>query len=162
MRTNLSDWARYSSRPEVGLDVLRIYLGAALVARGIMFTSRPQQLVDLIHTSGDWFMPLAVLHAVALAHFCGGLLLGLGLATRWAAALQVPVLAGAVFFHWGDGLLRSGQSLELSALVLAMLVVYTVCGSGPLSVDALLRERQTSNDTLAPTPNVRQALPRPH
>jgi uncharacterized membrane protein YphA (DoxX/SURF4 family) len=52
-------------------------------------------------------------------------------------------LLGAVFLvHWGDGLLREGQSLELAGLVLAMLVAYTVFGAGPLSLDHRARAQQ--------------------
>ncbi len=54
---------------------------------------------------------------------------------RFAAAVRVPILAGAVFFARQDGLFALGQSLEFSALVLFLLVVFLVSGAGPLSVD---------------------------
>ena len=40
-----------------------------------------------------WFLPYAVVHFVAIAHLCGGLMLALGLLTRVAAAIQVPILS---------------------------------------------------------------------
>jgi uncharacterized membrane protein YphA (DoxX/SURF4 family) len=70
-------------------------------------------------------------------------MLALGVGTRVAALVQIPVLIGAVFFvHWGEGLLRGGQSLELAGLVLAMLVAYAICGAGPLSIDHRARAEE--------------------
>jgi hypothetical protein len=63
-------------------------------------------------------------------------MLMLGCCTRFAAAIQIPSLAGAVFMlHWREGLMTSNQSLEFAALVLVMLIVFVLCGPGPLSVD---------------------------
>lgn len=143
MKTMLEALRQKTSRPSVGFDLLRIYLGVALCVRGALFVADPDQLMSLVGKSGDWFMPMLVAHYVSGAHICGGILLALGVATRVAALVQVPILFGAVFFvHWGDGLLRGGQSLELAGLVLAMLVAYSVCGAGPLSFDHWARERE--------------------
>lgn len=140
-RVTLARVAReLNAQRELGLDLLRIYLGIALVARGALFITRKDVLMRLITESGDWFWPAAIGHYVAAAHLGGGILLAIGAYTRLAAAVQLPVLAGAVFVtHWGEGLLSQGQSLELAGLVFFMLVVFVVFGAGPLSVDARLR-----------------------
>ena len=136
MKSSLEALRRIVSQPSIGFDLLRIYLGVALFVRGALFVANPERVLSLVGSTGDWFVPLLVAHYVGIAHLGGGILLTLGLATRIAALVQVPVLVGAVFLvHWGDGLLRAGQSLELAALVLAMLVTYAVFGAGPLSVD---------------------------
>ncbi|HEX3594218.1 MAG TPA: DoxX family protein [Polyangiaceae bacterium] len=143
MKTMLEAVRQKVSRPSVGFDVLRIYLGVALFVRGALFVANPERLLSLVGSSGDWFVPMLVAHYVGVAHLCGGILLALGLATRIAALVQIPVLAGAVFFvHWGDGLLRAGQSLELAGLVLAMLVAYAIFGAGPLSLDHRARAQE--------------------
>ena len=129
-----------ASRPSTGYDLLRIYLGVALFVRGALFVAHPDSLLALAGRSGDWLWPMALGHYVAIAHLCGGLLLALGLATRLAAAAQIPILVGAVFLvHWHDGLLNPSQSLELAGLVLAMLVAYATFGAGSLSFDELRR-----------------------
>ena len=62
--------------------------------------------------------------------------LAFGLVTRIAAGLQVPALVGAVLLvHLREGLMSQSQSLELSMLVLFMLLVFVVFGSGRLSLD---------------------------
>jgi putative oxidoreductase len=143
MKITLEALRQKASRPSLGFDLLRIYLGVALFVRGALFVSNPDRIIGLVGSSGDWFVPLLVAHYVGIAHLGGGILLALGLATRIAALAQVPVLLGAVFLvHWGDGLLRAGQSLELAGLVLAMLVAYTVFGAGPLSLDHRARAKE--------------------
>ena len=139
MASGLRNIGDKALRPSVGYDVLRIYLGVALFVRGALFVSHPDRIHALVQQSGDWFMPMLLGHFIAVAHLCGGLLLTIGLATRLAAAVQIPILVGAVFMvHWRDGLLNPSQSLELAGLVLAMLVVFAVWGPGPLSADVRL------------------------
>jgi len=138
--------------PSVGLDLMRIYLGVGLMVRGALFISHPDVLIEFLKRSHSWFVPLAISQYVVAAHLCGGILLALGLGTRLAAAVQIPPLLGAVLFvHMGEGLLTAGQSLEFAALVLAMLVAFSVFGAGHLSLDAWLAKRNletgaTAND----------------
>jgi len=128
--------------PTLGFDLVRAYLGVGLFVRGVLFVSRPELVLGYMSTSESWFIPYAVAHYVAIAHLGGGVLLAVGLATRLAALAQLPVLFGAVFMvHSTESLLTAGQSLEFSALVLMLLVVYLVVGAGPLSVDAWLGDR---------------------
>lgn len=147
-------WA--DSRRELWLDCVRIYLGIGLLVRGMMlFSPQPHALVADLSTSGaPWALSAGLLHYVMLAHLVGGVLLAVGLLTRLAALVQVPVLVGAVFFvHWNEGLLSLGQSLEFSALVLVLLCVFTVSGAGRLSLDhVVFGSRTAANDERAPAP----------
>jgi uncharacterized membrane protein YphA (DoxX/SURF4 family) len=140
---------------QLGLDLLRIYLGLALFVRGALFIARPEILLGMIASSGGWFWPAAIGHYVAGAHIVGGLLLALGFYTRLAALVQLPILVGAVFVtHWGEGLLGHGQALELAGLVLIMLVVFVFFGAGPLSLDHHLKSRtpgETGSSTTTTT-----------
>ena len=130
-------WAE--SRREIWLDCVRIYLGLGLLARGLLLITNTSTgyFVDLLQRSGQsWLTTGVILHYVMLAHFVGGAMLTVGFLTRVAAAVQIPILAGAVFFvHRKDGLFAMGQSLEFSALVLFLLVIFFISGAGPLSVD---------------------------
>jgi uncharacterized membrane protein YphA (DoxX/SURF4 family) len=119
----------------LGLDLIRVYLGFALFVRALLLLDDATS----IEAYADRFNYLAagfVTHYVVLAHLAGGLALGLGMATRLAAAIQIPALLGAVFIvHLREGLMTSSESLELAALVLFALLVLTVFGSGRLSLD---------------------------
>lgn len=128
--------------PTLGFDLVRVYLGVGLFVRGVLFVSRPELVLGYMSSTESWFVPYAIAHYVAIAHLGGGVLLAAGLATRLAAVVQLPVLCGAVFMvHSAETLLTAGQSLEFSALVLMLLVVYLFVGAGPLSVDAWLGDR---------------------
>ncbi|MBS0664803.1 MAG: DoxX family protein [Verrucomicrobia bacterium] len=130
---------------EAWLDCVRIYLGLGLLARGLLLITNTSTgyLVDMLQRTGQpWLLTGALLHYVMLAHFVGGAMLTAGFLTRLAAAAQIPVLAGAVFIvHRRDGLFAMGQSLEFSALVLFLLVVFVVSGAGPLSLDHAIFHR---------------------
>jgi uncharacterized membrane protein YphA (DoxX/SURF4 family) len=130
-------WA--DSHREHWLDCVRIYLGLGLFARGLLLITNSSAgfFNDLVQGSDQsWLTHGVFLHYVILAHFVGGFLLTIGFLTRLAALIQVPILIGAVFFvHRGEGLLAATQSLEFSALVLFLLLVFVVSGAGKLSLD---------------------------
>jgi uncharacterized membrane protein YphA (DoxX/SURF4 family) len=136
-KPGLVAWA--DSRREVWLDCVRIYLGIGLVARGLLMNSNSQAnfIVDALQRSGlNWFTTGMAIHYVMFGHMVGGALLAVGFLTRIAALVQIPILAGAVFFvHRSEGFLSSGQSLEFSSLVLFLLVIFMVSGAGRLSLD---------------------------
>ncbi len=134
------------------LDCVRIYLGLGLFARGLLLiTNNSAGFFDeLVQRSGQsWLMHGVLLHYVILAHFVGGLLLTIGFLTRIAALIQVPILVGAVFFvHRQEGLMASNQSLEFSALVLFLLLVFVVSGAGHFSLDHVTFDREIKDDEI--------------
>ncbi len=138
--------SRYASfltkhhNPSLALDLVRIYLGAALAVRGVLFVIDSSILLEFASTpERDWFLPAAIMHYIIPAHLVGGIMLAVGFLTRIAALVQIPVIAGAVFLvHLEEGLLASGQSLELSALVLVLLLVILFSGAGKLSLDYMI------------------------
>lgn len=131
--SRLSAWA--DAHRAIALDLIRIYLGVGLVARGVVFLVEPGTYLDLLPGRDDGaFASFALLHYVGLAHVGGGLLLIGGLLTRVAALVQIPILFGAAFLvHLPDGV--TSQSFAFAALVLALLVVIAIWGGGPWSLD---------------------------
>ncbi len=122
---------------ELAYDLLRVYIGIALCARGAMFILNAEPLMAYSGVRDGAMWQLLVMHYVAPVHMVGGLLLALGLLTRLAALAQVPILFGAVFLvHIGEGLLTAGQGFELAALTLFTLVLFVVFGPGHMSLDA--------------------------
>lgn len=121
----------------VAYDLIRAYIGVSLFVRGILFLADAAGTVEpLLASAQPTFRSVAIIHYVGLAHVAGGVLLALGLLTRLAALVQIPILFVAVFFiHLQEGLLTTGQSLELSALVLVLLVAFFGFGAGRWSLD---------------------------
>jgi uncharacterized membrane protein YphA (DoxX/SURF4 family) len=149
-------WAE--SRRELWLDLVRIYLGLGLLARGLLLITNTSTgyFIDMLQRADQpWLLGGLMLHYVMLAHFVGGLMLTIGFLTRIAAAVQIPILAGAVFVvHRKDGLFAMGQSLEFSALVLFLLGVILVSGAGKLSLDYVTFGAGRSHPHHDPMPQV--------
>jgi putative oxidoreductase len=125
---------------DAALDIIRTFLGLALFVRGVLFIADSSRIVALVRAEDvSYLLPAVGLQLAAATHLLGGLMLATGLATRLAALMQLPVLGGAVYFAFiRGGLFLPNQSLELSALVLFLLVILFIFGSGKLSLDRVL------------------------
>ncbi len=138
--TNLS---RKAYRASYALDIIRVFLGILLFFRAILFLADQTSLMGMLESNGSSFVSTIAAPYIILAHMAGGAMLVLGLMTRIAAAIQIPVLVGAVFFvNVRAGISSVNTGLELSVLVLFLLVIFAIFGSGRFSVDYYLRERQ--------------------
>jgi len=129
----------------VFLDAVRIYLGIGLFVKGIYFATNNEHLMRILNDAGDLFIAHGtVAHYIIPIHIVGGLLLALGLLTRAAALVQIPILLGAMFYLYMPRmmLLEHRQNLEFSGLVLFLLVLISIFGSGRWSVDHWLSRRQ--------------------
>ncbi len=123
------------------LDVLRIALGVFIFYKGVLFISNTDSLVAIMRNANLAFATLAVAHYVAFAHLLGGLLIAMGLLTRVAILFQIPILLGAVFLVNPYGVFSAANNLEfeISIIVLILLFVFLVYGSGKLSVSEQMR-----------------------
>lgn len=120
------------------VDALRIYLGVALVMKGIYFVMNMHEIEILVGSIGQ-FENLVAWYVV-FVHIVGGFTLALGLGTRIAAALNITVLLGAVFFvHSAEGLFSRGQGMEFSLFVLFALCLVLWRGAGKVSFDNYLK-----------------------
>src|ERR1700743_2673462 len=123
------------------LDIVRIVLGLFLVNKGIIFLNDSGYLRDIILEKEAVNQPPALISAivfyVSYIHVLGGALLALGLYTRLWAILNFPVVFGAVFLV-NITAANVNPAPCLSILVLTMLAVFVVFGSGPISLDRLL------------------------
>jgi putative oxidoreductase len=135
----------------LGLAVLRVTLGVIFLMHGYFaltvigadgvagYTTRMGYPASLGEALG-WYL--------IVAHSVGGILLIIGLFTRWAALAQLPIMASAFFLHH----LRQGFFLtgivvdpakgiaiaggyEYTLLVLAATVTLVIAGGGALALD---------------------------
>lgn len=141
---------RFESNRHLVLDAVRVYLGAGLFFRGLVLLLTDTGLQQFADGTTPSLTISGLATYVMLAHLVGGALLVVGLYTRLAAFVQLPVLVGAVVLvHWQNGLLSANQSLEFSALVLFLLVLVVLFGGGKWSLDA--RQKPNVPDNPAPT-----------
>lgn len=130
------------ARRDLVLDMIRVYLGAGLFFRGLALLFTRGGLEQIVGTVAPDVSLSGIAFYVTAAHLAGGALLLIGLYTRLAALVQLPILVGAVFLvHWQDGLLSADQSFEFSALVLFLLVLVGIFGGGRWSLDAWWLDR---------------------
>lgn len=89
---------------------------------------------------------------ITIGHLLGGICLAIGVLTRLAALLQIPILVGAVSLS-DMGLMMGGQSLELATLVLFLLVVFFIFGAGPLALSKYANKNtpEASGETMEGT-----------
>ena len=123
--------------------VLRMYLGVALAIKGIYFIMNMDALEAQMggsfggaQTVIAWF--------VVLAHAVGGACLALGFATRFVAAINAVVLAGATVVHLTGvrslEMLGANLDFQFSMLVLVTLVVIFWQGASGFSLDRWVRD----------------------
>ncbi len=143
MRKKFTLFGLTETHDDIGLDVIRVFLGIALLVRGALFMADQSRVMSMVQQEEmDWLLPIILIHAVTLAHIVGGFMLAAGLFTRVAALIQIPVLIVAVFLAtMQGGLLAPAQSLELSVLVLFLLAIFFVFGSGTFSLDEMIFAR---------------------
>ncbi len=134
------------------MDVLRVYLGAALAIKGIYFIMNLQELEKLSGVLGNFDTVTA--WYVVFAHAVGGSALMLGIATRVAAGLNISVLLGAIFLvHSPQGLFANNEGLQFTLFVLFSLLLLFWRGSGRFSLDHMLRQNRGEGE-VGPAPAV--------
>ena len=120
-----------------GATILRIALGIIYIGHGYLalFVYGPRGTAAFQRSLG---LPLPEIGAwyVILAHGVGGALLLLGLWTRWAALVNLPIMAGAFFLvHLREGFFMGPKGgYEFVLLVLAATLAQVFLGSGALAL----------------------------
>ncbi|MGM9510857.1 DoxX family protein [Larkinella sp. GY13] len=118
------------------IDALRIMLGIILFLKGVSFIGDTTYLSSLVGGSRFGLTPVMLVHYVAFAHLVGGVLIAFGMLTRLAVLAQLPILLGAVFFiNISKGFSALNSELWLSIVVLFLLIMFLVVGSGRFSMD---------------------------
>jgi len=138
------------------MDALRMYLGLALLIKGIYFIIDNSSLESTLSQGNGLDQgQVMIAWSVVFAHVIGGASLALGFVTRVAAAVNAIILGGAVLNSmFGDvagSLLGSNINFQFQALTLFLLVLLVWRGSGPLSLDHLLRLDRDDEPDLVPS-----------
>jgi putative oxidoreductase len=132
--SNIEAWA--DEHHPKWLDIVRIFLGLVLIAKGISFLGNTEFFVTMLKNSTVEFLSITIAHYVIIAHLMGGILITIGLLTRIAVLFQIPILIGAIIFvNLSHGFFAINSDLPFSILVLTLLIFFLIYGSGPWSVD---------------------------
>ena len=128
-----------TSRQPKWLIFFRIILGLILFWKGISFIHDSSRLEAMVQSTGinmfdrnSQLIAFVIPYLNLLCGFC----IAVGLFTRWAAIIQLPILVVAVIFvNVKSGMRFDNTELVLSIIVLILLVVFVIKGSGVLSAD---------------------------
>lgn len=135
---SLNKWA--NAHTYYPLDLLRVALGVFLFIKGIGFIAQTQTLIELLEPLRGFAGTMLTVHYVAFAHLVGGLLIAFGLLTRWAIAVQIPILMGAIMINFVG--VMSGARLFEASIVLLISLFFLLYGSGKHSVDYYMKMNQ--------------------
>lgn len=121
------------------LDIIRIVLGIFLCYKGVDFLRNTSGLISIMSTNIKFSSFVLVLlgHYVTFAHILGGFFLAIGLFTRAACIIQIPILIGAIILvniNTTKGAFSPYSELFLSIIVLLLLIYFLIIGNGPLAV----------------------------
>mgnify|MGYP001200093529 CR=1 FL=1 len=120
-----------SNKKSFGISIIRIHLGVILLAHGWLKVSVFTVLGTVDYFSSIGLSPI-IAYLVIFGELIGGLVLVLGIQTRLASALTVPILLGAAITNSGNGWLHSatGGGWEYAASLTVIACAITVSGSG--------------------------------
>ena len=125
------------------LVIFRIALGIILFWKGISFIYDSSHLKSMMQSTGIGLFDnnaQTFSFIIAYINLLGGLCIAVGLFTRWAALVQIPILIGAIIFvNSKTGMSFSNFELVLSVIVLILLIVFLIKGSGVISADEYFR-----------------------
>ncbi len=121
------------------LDIIRIALGLFLCYKGVDFARNASELISLMNNTSPFkgFLIVMLAQVITFAHIIGGIFLTIGMFTRAACLLQIPILLGAIIFvniHATEATFSPYSELFLSILVLLLLIYFLIIGNGPVSV----------------------------
>ena len=115
--------------------VLRLALGTMFIAHALL-----KYLVFTLPGTAQFFesigLPGPLAYATFLAELVGGVLILLGVQTRYVAAALVPVLLGATWAHAANGWLftAKGGGWEYPAFLAVAAIVQALLGDGKFSL----------------------------
>ena len=120
-----------------GALVLRVCLGVMFLVHSLYLKLVVFTLPGTVKFFESLGLPGAAAHATVAVEAIGGLMLILGVKTRYAAIALMPVLLGASWVHWKNGWLftNSGGGWEYPVFLAAATVVQALVGNGAFSVE---------------------------
>lgn len=119
------------------LDIIRIALGIFLCYKGVEFLFNMGDMLALMTTKMSFgsFTSVLMSNYISFAHILGGILLILGVLTRFACILQIPILIGAIFFiNASPDMYRPFSQLLLAIVVLLLLICFLILGNGRVAL----------------------------
>ncbi len=125
------------------LTMFRIALGFILIWKGFSFFKDSASLEAMLQSgSMDMFNNNAqtIAFIITYINLLGGVFIAVGFFTRLVCFIQLPIIIGAIVFITAkSGMSFSNAELVLTIIVLILLVIFILKGSGVISADEFFR-----------------------
>ncbi|MDQ3025757.1 MAG: DoxX family protein [Pseudomonadota bacterium] len=118
--------------------ILRVALGVMFLAHSLYLKLAVFTLPGTVKFFESLGLPAGLAHLTIAVEAIGGILLILGVKTRYAAMALVPVLLGASWVHWKNGWLftNAGGGWEYPVFLAVATVVQALIGDGAFALNA--------------------------
>lgn len=124
------------------LTLLRIVLGIILIWKGINFILDISALESMIEQTGVGIFSRssgAFALIVSILSLLCGVFITVGLFTRISSIVMIPIVFVAIIFVNMKNIEGNSLELILTIIVLILLILFAIKGSGPLSADEYFR-----------------------
>lgn len=121
-----------SSSTAYGVLLLRVSLGVMFIAHSLILKYMTFTLAGTAQYFESLGLPAFLAYATFFAELVGGILLVLGVQSRWVALALLPVLFGAAWVHIGNGWVFSapGGGWEYPLYLIVLSVAQALLGDG--------------------------------
>lgn len=127
------------------LDIVRVALGIFLCYKAIFFLNNMSALIGLMGHNNMGFKSFSVIflgQLIVIFHLMGGLLIAIGIHTRLASLVQIPILVGALIFMNNSNVFVTSLDTTLTLITLVLLVFFAIIGNGPWSYSKMWHEEE--------------------
>ncbi|MCH9844205.1 MAG: DoxX family protein [Alphaproteobacteria bacterium] len=129
-------------RNELPYFLMRLSYGAVLLSHGLVLKIFDFTIAGTVSYFAESFgMPPLLSYGVIFGETIGGALIILGIYTRFAALISLPIILGALFVHLGNGWLFSNQGggWEYPLLLLVMGFACLFGGNGSFALRGIIK-----------------------
>jgi putative oxidoreductase len=119
-----------------GVFLLRVALGTMFIAHSIIYMLMTLTLVGTTKFFISIGLPAWLAYVTIFAEAVGGILLILGIQTRWVALGLSPILIGAIWVHSGNGWLFAAANggWEYPLYLFVLCIAQAMLGDGAYSL----------------------------
>ena len=138
MKEFLSACKRWTeAHPSAPLTLIRVYVGLGLLIKGIYFLSHREVLDAMVQSAALPSLPIPAATIVIWGHLIGGALMAVGLFTRLAALVQIPIFYGAIAYVYTGHMnsFEAREGFEFAGLMFFLCGLLMAFGAGPWSLD---------------------------
>lgn len=127
------------------MDIVRVALGIFLCYKAIFFLNNMSALIGLMGNNNMGFKSFNVVFLgqfIVIIHLMGGLLIAIGIHTRLASLIQIPILVGALILMNNSNVFVTGWDTAIAVITLILLIFFAIIGNGPWSYSKMWKEEK--------------------